>query len=141
MTQNTVNERQVGGSHYSKGGSFQHWDIIEENEIGYLEGCATKYIARYRDKNGAEDLRKSEHYVQKLIEMNGSVGRSPRGWAPQDHIDLFCAHYNMDSRQKTCMELLLGTWTVPDLNHVQDLLAVMIEDWERRSGNEEEKTL
>lgn len=35
---------------------------------GYLQGNIIKYICRYREKNGLEDLEKSRWYLNKLIE-------------------------------------------------------------------------
>lgn len=58
-----VNEIQIGGNHYRK--KYQHWDLVCDTGMPYLLGCATKYIARWRDKNGIEDLRKSIHYISK----------------------------------------------------------------------------
>lgn len=59
---------QVGGDHYPKDG-IQHWDFISYNfGPGYLIGNATKYITRWRKKNGVEDLKKARHYVIKLME-------------------------------------------------------------------------
>lgn len=64
-----ANETQVGGRHYLKGGAAQHWDWVEANGLGYLEGNATKYVTRWRSKNGRQDLEKARHYVRKLIEL------------------------------------------------------------------------
>ena len=35
--------------------------------IGYLRGNSIKYLWRYREKNGLEDLRKSQWYITRLI--------------------------------------------------------------------------
>lgn len=35
---------------------------------GYLEGCAQKYLWRWEDKNGKEDLEKAVEYLVKLLE-------------------------------------------------------------------------
>lgn len=65
-----ANDTQVGGSHYKKKLGEQHWDRIWRlYGHGYFVGCATKYLERYKDKNGVEDLKKALHYVQKLIEL------------------------------------------------------------------------
>jgi len=64
----SANDTQVGGTHYQK--KIQVWDFIVQNEIPYLEGCVIKYVSRWRDKGGIEDLRKAQHYIQKLIEVN-----------------------------------------------------------------------
>lgn len=65
---NTANDRQVGGDHYRM--AIQPWDVIDEWGLGFLDGNALKYIARWRrpGKNGLEDLRKAQHYLEKLIE-------------------------------------------------------------------------
>ena len=36
----------------------------------YLQGNILKYLWRYRYKNGIEDLRKAQWYLNKLIEVN-----------------------------------------------------------------------
>lgn len=35
---------------------------------GYLEGCAQKYLWRWEEKNGKQDLKKAVEYLVKLIE-------------------------------------------------------------------------
>jgi hypothetical protein len=65
--------QQVGGDHY-RSKSIQPWDAMEawmsrEEFTGFLRGNAIKYLARYRDKGGIEDLKKSRHYLDKLIEI------------------------------------------------------------------------
>jgi len=64
--------KQVGGDHYMK--DVQPWDAMrswmtDEQFEGFLRGNVIKYIARYKDKNGVEDLRKCKHYLQELIGM------------------------------------------------------------------------
>jgi len=62
-----ANSRQEGGSHYQDK-AIQPWDYIVSNGLGYLEGNIVKYVSRYKDKNGIEDLKKAKHYLDKLIE-------------------------------------------------------------------------
>ncbi len=64
----SANEEQHGGTHYKRL-KIQTWDYIAQNGIGYLEGNAIKYLSRWRDKGGLEDLRKARHYIDKLIEI------------------------------------------------------------------------
>lgn len=63
-----ANDRQVGGDHYRKK-KIQLWDFIAENEIGFFEATAMRYLTRWKDKNGIEDLEKAKHYIEKLIEV------------------------------------------------------------------------
>ncbi len=58
---------QVGGSHYKK--PYQHWDWVTDEEVPYLLAVATKYIDRWRTKNGIEDLKKSITYLKKAKVM------------------------------------------------------------------------
>jgi hypothetical protein len=60
--------KQVGGDHYSKL-AIQPVEYINANGLGYLAGNVVKYITRYKDKNGLQDLQKAKHYVQMLIEL------------------------------------------------------------------------
>ena len=62
-----ANDLQVGGEHY-KHKTIQPWDAITAWQLGFLDGNAVKYLARWRKKNGLQDLRKAQHYVSKLIE-------------------------------------------------------------------------
>lgn len=63
-----ANEQQVGGRHYIEK-AIQPWDYIVQNDMGYLEGCIVKYVSRYKEKGGVEDLIKASHYLDKLIEV------------------------------------------------------------------------
>jgi len=63
-----VDSSQIGGTHYvSK--TIQPWDFIVANKLGYLEGNVVKYVSRYQEKGGLEDLRKAKHYLEKLLEV------------------------------------------------------------------------
>ncbi len=64
----TANAKQIGGLHYQSK-TIQPWDYISANGLGYFEGNIVKYVSRWRDKGGVEDLRKAAHYLQKLIEL------------------------------------------------------------------------
>ena len=64
----SANEQQVGGTHY-KAKSIQPWDYIAANEIGYFEGNIIKYVSRWKEKGGVDDLKKARHYLDKLIEL------------------------------------------------------------------------
>ena len=61
-------EKQVAGGHYTKC-SIQPIEYIHANNLPFIEGNVVKYITRWRDKNGIEDLKKVIHYVELLIEL------------------------------------------------------------------------
>jgi len=58
--------KQVGGSHYG-GTKFQHWDFVLQCNQDYLSAVATKYLTRWRDKGGVQDVQKAISYVDKMI--------------------------------------------------------------------------
>ena len=64
----TANDKQIGGQHY-KTKAIQPWDYIADNNLGYFEGTAIKYLSRFRDKGGVNDLKKAIHFIEKLIEI------------------------------------------------------------------------
>ena len=59
---------QVGGGHY-KNMVIQPVEFITKNNLGYIEGCIIKYICRYKNKNGKQDLDKIIHFVELLIDL------------------------------------------------------------------------
>ena len=61
-------KQQVGGDHYSKL-AIQPVEYINKNNLTYLQGNVIKYVTRYKDKNGVEDLQKAKHYIELLIEL------------------------------------------------------------------------
>jgi len=63
-------DTQVGGGHY-KDNAIQPIAYIHANKLGYCEGNVVKYITRWRDKNGLQDLIKIKHYIDLLIELEG----------------------------------------------------------------------
>lgn len=73
MSSENANARQVAGSHYASALGVQHWDLIDNYRVGYLEGCASKYVTRWRKKNGLQDLQKAEHYLQKLYQVRAEL--------------------------------------------------------------------
>lgn len=54
-------------SHYNTG-SMEVIDAIDGLDLGFEAGNILKYVARYKHKNGIEDLRKAAWYLNHLIE-------------------------------------------------------------------------
>jgi hypothetical protein len=67
-----ANQTQIGGDHY-KEKSIQPWDFIAANRLGYFEGNIVKYVSRWKNKGGVDDLKKARHYLDKLIELEDKV--------------------------------------------------------------------
>lgn len=71
-----ANEKQIAGDHYKKYGDLQPWDVVIKWNLGYLEGTALKYIARWRDKGGIDDIKKAIHFLEKLVEIHSPAANT-----------------------------------------------------------------
>jgi hypothetical protein len=47
---------------------IQPIEFILANEIPHCEACVIKYVVRWREKGGVDDLRKAQRYIQFLID-------------------------------------------------------------------------
>lgn len=65
-------KQQEGGDHY-KELAIQPVEYIHQNGIGFCEGSVIKYVTRWRNKGGVQDLRKARHFLDLLIELEESV--------------------------------------------------------------------
>ena len=63
---------QVGGDHY-RGMAIQPAEFCHRNGLGLCEGAAIKYLCRWRNKGGLDDLRKAKHFIDLLIEMESET--------------------------------------------------------------------
>ncbi len=68
VVEDTPLDKQVGGQHY-KHFAIQPVEYIYRNNLGYLEGNVVKYVSRYKEKGGKEDLLKARHYIDLLLQM------------------------------------------------------------------------
>ena len=61
-------DEQVAGNHY-KSLAIQPVEYIFKNNIPYLEGNVIKYMTRWKNKGGLQDLYKAKHYIDLLIAL------------------------------------------------------------------------
>ena len=61
-------DKQIGGKHY-KSYSIQPIEFIVANKLSFIQGCIIKYICRFENKNGIEDLEKIKHYCDLQIQL------------------------------------------------------------------------
>ena len=62
----TMNDN-INPTYYRKG--IETTDYIVSHSMNYLEGNIIKYVTRYKDKGGLEDLKKAEWYLTRLIKI------------------------------------------------------------------------
>ena len=64
---------QVGGNHYTKM-AIQPMEYSMLNGLGAAEHTVIKYVSRWKDKGGLQDLEKAQHTLQLLIDFVKSQG-------------------------------------------------------------------
>ena len=65
-------DKQVGGSHYQHY-LIQPYEFISKNELSFFQGNVIKYVCRYKNKNGIQDLEKIIHYCELEIKKMKDV--------------------------------------------------------------------
>lgn len=71
---------QVGGTHYSRAGDFQHWDlwlVIKPYEGNTLIYAATKYLARLDMKESSVGVKKAISYCEKYLAHHKQKASNP----------------------------------------------------------------
>lgn len=61
--------------HYNSGTTYECIKVLkewmsEEQYVGFLKGNIIKYLCRSEKKNGTEDLKKAQWYMNKLVEVS-----------------------------------------------------------------------
>ena len=64
---------QVGGGHY-KDMAIQPIEFVHANNIPFIEASCIKYLCRWRDKGGHQDLDKVKHLIDMLKELEPEDG-------------------------------------------------------------------
>lgn len=104
-----ANSKQHGGDHY-KGAAYEHWDLAYDLKLPYLPGVASKYIVRWRKKNGVEDLNKCIHYIEKIIEVKQNLLPVPE-WDTHELWKKFCKAHDLAVVDAEILRLILeGEW-------------------------------
>jgi hypothetical protein len=70
--------RQVGGNHY-KSFHIQPYEFISKNNLSFFQGNVVKYVCRYLNKKGIEDLEKIIHYCElEILKIKGMKKRNEK---------------------------------------------------------------
>lgn len=72
MGLNEILATQVGGNHY-KMMKQQPIEFIVKSGMSFIQGNMLKYICRYKNKNGLEDLKKVVQYADFAIAFNDNT--------------------------------------------------------------------
>jgi len=67
-------DKQIGGSHYKKF-LIQPYEFISKNALSFFQGNVIKYVCRYKNKAGIQDLEKIIHYCELEIKTMKDIGK------------------------------------------------------------------
>jgi hypothetical protein len=123
----SANAKQVAGDHYKTKTGVQHWDIMSRHDVPYLIGNATKYLTRFRRKNGIEDLKKAQHYIEKAIEDAPIINFRP---VDEDTILDFFLYSGIDGFETQPLKFLMGARNVADLRVAKVWVDTLIAEYD-----------
>jgi hypothetical protein len=116
--------KQIGGDHYG-GNEFQHWDMVAQCGTDYFAAVATKYLRRWRDAGGVQDIQKAITYVDKLLSTPCEPSSDPAS------VDEFMTQYieinSIPPREARASRLLFGWQTTMDLLEARAIMAEIIQ--------------
>ena len=123
------NSRQIGGDHYRA--VYQHWDFVADAWLGYFEAQITKYLSRWRKKEGVKDLAKALHYYEKLKELyNQNRFLRVRAERPRTHALYLNKYFECaapsDEERKIFIALVFYR-SVAELEEIPSLIEVLQE--------------
>ena len=63
----TEEKNNINPDHYGNSG-IDVIDFCQANNLDFMQGNVIKYVFRYKNKNGLEDLEKAKEYIDRMIE-------------------------------------------------------------------------
>ena len=60
-----INANKITPSYYGK--EIDVIDFCQANNLDFMQGNVIKYVTRYKEKNGKEDLFKAMEYIDRII--------------------------------------------------------------------------
>ena len=61
-------ENKTKPTYYGTG--FDVIDFCQKNNLDFMQGNVIKYVTRYKEKNGKEDLLKAREYIDSLSDIS-----------------------------------------------------------------------
>ncbi len=62
-----ISKDPISPRHYQRG-KIEVFDFIQDQGLSFPEGNVVKYLCRWREKNGIEDLKKAAKYLDLYIQ-------------------------------------------------------------------------
>lgn len=94
---------------------------IEVNGLGFSEGNIVKYVSRWRQKGGLDDLKKAKFYIERLIEIAEQEQQEPVvcalcGKCHEENMQNWYGYQSPDSKKYAfCSETHLRQWEMKEM--------------------------
>ena len=126
-----ANEKQVAGSHYKA--AYQHWDYCIDMNVPYLESAASKYVLRWRKKNGCVDLEKALHYMEKRLEsLRDYKGIIKAASKNVINFSKLCASNDLTVREAEIIDKIMHWRNINDVAEVVNMIEDFIQQEQMR---------
>lgn len=109
--------KQIGGNHY-KDMAFQPLDLINKLRCSFTQGCIIKYICRYKNKNGKQDIEKCIHYARIAMDLGGTWPCDKPGLIMQ-----FCTENRLSRHQSAIIRHVVNTRWNSLIDECQQIIA------------------
>lgn len=118
---------QVGGDHYKKY-EYQPIQLFADLDLGVIPANIVKYLARWRYKNGLEDLKKARHYALFWYELGIKAG---------ENVEKFVAQF--DEPEKGIMQNVLYGKTSEVVEALDRMIQICEDGQTHWEGENQEK--
>lgn len=116
---------QVGGSHYSRY-EYQPIEFFNDLRLDFNRANALKYLARWKQKNGIEDLKKAQQYLRFFEQEHEKA---------IDKCEKFLRQF--DGMEKMIMEDILDGSIAEAREYIQELIEIEEANIEAEEGDNE----
>lgn len=101
-------QKQVGGRHY-KDFTIQPVELFAATRWDYFQSSIARYILRYKNKNGIEDLEKAIHIAHLASDLSVEEKMSRKNIR---YIEMFSKANNLSGKQTSILkDLESGKWS------------------------------
>lgn len=123
-------DKEIGGTHYADM-KIEPIELIEAFRLDFIQGNIVKYVSRYRNKNGIEDLRKALDYSRIGMERFDRVTNIDINDRNKLNIRQYCMLNGLND-----MENLIITYAITNdfekcATEIDKLISTMEEKWSR----------
>lgn len=96
MSQIQASDRQIGGSHY-KDMNIEPAEYCYKNGLRALESSVVKYISRWREKGGTQDLEKAKHCIDLIMQYEQEMEEEKQSLDKYDRKTYSPEHQGVDA--------------------------------------------